>query len=750
MKKKSKNDTKKPNKGKPSWATDKPKSTRPIKEKPPKPIEGSKLAGEPIQDLIFSLFQNNPSGRFDPKHIATMTGIRNNVDSIATAMEKMEHAGILTQLPNGRYKLASKAIVDRGGKKREFEGIVDMTMNGAAFIVVEGRRDDIYVTDRNLNFALDGDTVALAIFPRVNSNKRMEGEVVEVLKRGTSNFIGVLHVFGKYAFVVPDKENMHIDIFVPLDQLGGGKNGEKVVVKIMQWHSRKDKNPIGKVSSVLGIPGSSDIAMKSILVNAGFNLEFPENVHEEAETLNGSITAEELAARRDFRGITTFTIDPEDAKDFDDALSISRDLEGNIEVGVHIADVTHYVRPSSAMDEEAYRRSTSVYLVDRVLPMLPEKISNELCSLRPNEDKRTFSVVFTFNKDFKMIDRWYGKTYIHSNRRFSYEQAQEVLETGEGDFAEELQLLDRIAKKMRGEKFKNGAINFDSPEVRFKLDETGKPLDVYVKERKDAHLLIEDFMLAANRAVAEYIEHLQEGQAEIPFVYRVHDEPDMDKLADFALYCKSLGVKIRLDTPDHIAQSFNELVKASAEREDLKVLLPLAIRTMAKAEYSTNNIGHYGLAFSHYSHFTSPIRRYSDVLAHRILYKNIVKAPFRTEKDKLQDRCKHISTMERRAMDAERQSVRYKQAEFLKEQVGKTFEGRITGMNERAMFVELTANYCEGKISLDTMNDFYSLENAFTLRGQNKGEAYRIGDKIAVIVKEVDPEGRKIIFAIAY
>lgn len=749
MQKKSKNDLKKPNTGKPKWATGgKQANTRPPKVQPPKPIEGSKLAGEPIQDLIFTVFQNNPDGRFDPKHIATMTGIRNNADSIETAMDKMVNAEILVQLPNKRYKLASKALIDRSGKKRELEGIVDMTMNGSAFIVIDGRRDDVFVSDRNLNFALDRDTVAIALFPRGNG-KRIEGEVIEIVKRASTSFIGVLHISNKFAFVVPDKDNMPIDIFVPLDQLNEGKDGEKVVVKIMRWHSKKDKNPIGKITSVLGIPGSSDIAMKSILVNAGFNLEFPENVLEEADTLNASIAPEELASRRDFRDITTFTIDPEDAKDFDDALSISRDLEGNIEVGVHIADVTHYVRPSSAMDEEAFRRSTSVYLVDRVLPMLPEKISNELCSLRPNEDKRTFSVVFTFDKDFKMIDRWYGKTYIHSNRRFSYEDAQTVLETGEGDFADELLLLDRIAKKMRGEKFKNGAINFDSPEVRFKLDETGKPLDVYVKERKDAHLLIEDFMLAANQAVAEYIEHLQAGQAEIPFIYRVHDEPDLDKLGDFALYCKSLGVKMNLDTPDHVAKSFNELVKQAAERDDLKVLLPLAIRTMAKAEYSTNNIGHYGLAFSHYSHFTSPIRRYSDVLAHRILYKNIIKPPFRTEKDKLQDRCKHISNMERRAMDAERQSVRYKQAEYLTDHVGETYEGRITGMNERAMFVELVANYCEGKIPLDTMNDFYSLENAYTLRGQNKGEIYRIGDKLAVTVKEVDAEGRKIIFGIA-
>lgn len=720
-----------------------PKPPYKKKEKPRK-IEGEKIGNDHLQQLIFDLFQSNPNGRFDPKHVITLLGVRNNGDSVAAAMAKLAEHGMLEQVANGRYKLKSKAILDREGRQKTTEGKVDMTLNGAAFIQIPDRKDDIFVSERNLNFALDGDTVAIAVFPRGNG-KRVEGEVIEVIKRAQTHFIGLIHIFGKYAFVLPDKEDMHVDIFVPLDQLKGAKNGEKVVVKVVQWHGPRDKNPIGVVETVLGEPGSSDIAMQSILVNAGFNLSFPEKVISESEELSADISAEELAVRLDFRKVTTFTIDPENAKDFDDALSYRIADDGSVEVGVHIADVSHYVRPSSAMDEEAFKRSTSVYLVDRVLPMLPEKISNELCSLRPHEDKRAFSAIFVFDKNMEITDRWFGKTYIHSDRRFSYEEAQEVLETGEGDFATELLHLNKIAKHLRKAKFKNGAINFESPEVRFNLDENGKPLDVYVKERKDAHLLIEDFMLLANRGVAEYIEDLQRGQAEIPFVYRTHDEPDEDRLADFGIFAQSMGVNMQLDTPKHIAESFNRLVLESQEREELKMLMPLAIRTMSKAEYSTQNIGHYGLAFGHYSHFTSPIRRYSDVLAHRILYKNLMKPIWRTDKAALQLRCKHISTMERKAMDAERQSIKYKQAEYLQNRIGDEFEGIISGLNDKGIFVEIKENYCEGRIAMETMkDDFYFLENSYTLRGQNTKKIYRMGDTIRVKITDVDIDKRKI------
>jgi ribonuclease R len=726
------------------------KTTKPPYKKKEKPrkIEGERIGNDHLQQLIFDLFQSQPTGRFDPKHVITLLGVRNNGDSVASAMEKLAEHGLLEQVANGRYKLKSKAILNREGKQKTIQGVVDMTMNGAAFIEIPERKDDIFVSERNLNFALDGDTVEIAVFPRGNG-KRVEGEVIEIVKRAQTHFIGLIHVFGKYAFVLPDKEDMHVDIFVPLDQLKGAKNGEKVVVKVVQWHGPRDKNPIGVVETVLGEPGSSDIAMQSILINAGFNLTFPEKVISESEQLSADIGPEELAARADYRGVTTFTIDPENAKDFDDALSYRIAEDGSVEVGVHIADVSHYVRPSSAMDEEAYKRSTSVYLVDRVLPMLPEKISNELCSLRPNEDKRAFSAIFVFDKNMEITDKWFGKTYIHSNRRFSYEEAQTVLETGEGDFATELLHLNTIAKHLRKAKFKNGAINFESPEVRFRLDESGKPLDVYVKERKDAHLLIEDFMLLANKSVAEYIEDLQRGQAEIPFVYRAHDEPDEDRLTDFGVFAQSMGVKMLLDTPKHIAESFNRLATEAQDRDELKVLMPMAIRTMAKAEYTTQNIGHYGLAFSHYSHFTSPIRRYSDVLAHRILYKNLLKPIWRTDKSALQLRCKHISTMERKAMDAERQSIKYKQAEYLENRIGDEFDGIISGLNEKAIFVELKENFCEGKIAMETLkDDFYFLENTYTLRGQNTKKIYRMGDTIRVKITEVEIEKRRIMMVL--
>ena len=725
------------------WGKKTPKPPYIPKPKPKK-VAGALIESPELQQIIFDIYNENPRGSFDPRHVITMTGIRNNADSVQSAMDKLVEAKVLIIGSNGRYKLSSQAVRDTEGKQRNYTGVVDMTMNGAAFVLIDGRRDDTYISERNLRGALDGDTVQIAMYPKRGEGRRMEGEVVEILQRANDHFIGVISVSRQHAFLTPDKVNMPVDIFVPLDQLGGAKNGQKVVVKIAQWHDSKHKNPVGTVTLVLGDPNSSDVAMQSILLNAGFNLLFPDAVIAESELLTADISAEELAARKDFRAITTFTIDPEDAKDFDDALSYRLLPNGNIEVGVHIADVSHYVRPSSAMDEEAAERTTSVYLVDRVLPMLPEKISNELCSLRPHEDKRTFSAVFEFDAKFNIVDRWFGKTYIHSNRRFSYEEAQAVLETGEGDFVAELQSLNAIAHHLRKLKYANGAISFEAPEVRFKLDETGKPLELYLKTRKDAHLLIEDFMLLANKSVAEYIDDLQRGQSEIPFVYRVHDTPNLEKLADFALYAKTLGVTMKIDTPKQIAASFNRLTEAAETDDAIKTLLPLAIRTMSKAEYSTENIGHYGLGFAHYSHFTSPIRRYADVLAHRILYKNIVKPIFRANKATLVANCQHISLMERKAMDAERQSIKYKQAEYLADQIGVTFEGIISGMNDRALFVELTANFCEGRVSFDNKATNFVLENKYSARNVHSGELLRIGSKVQVRIMEVDVRQRQI------
>jgi ribonuclease R len=522
------------------------------------------------------------------------------------------------------------------------------------------------------------------------------------------------------------------------------QNGDRVIVKITHWHKHPNQRPKGKVTSVLGAEGS-DLEMKVILINKGFPLDFEEEVIQESEAIPARITDYDVLQRRDFRDVLTFTIDPEDAKDFDDALSYRVLENGHIEVGVHIADVTHYVKPNTALDKEAYKRSTSVYLVDRVLPMLPERLSNDLCSLRPNEDKLTFSAVFEFDKNDKVVKRWFGKTIIHSDRRFSYEQAQQGLETGEGDFAEQLKTLNRIAHKLRKDRFKNGAIDFETEEVRFKLDANGVPIELYVKERKDAHMLIEDFMLLANKEVAIFINKKAENQAEIPFVYRVHDYPNEDKVRELALFAKEMGVQMRVNTPKEIAASFNKLAAESEKNEALKLLMPLAIRTMAKAEYSTENIGHYGLAFDFYSHFTSPIRRYSDVLAHRILFQNLGEQTVRYDKGRLQEQCRHISAMERKAMEAERESIKYKQVEFMQKHVGEVFDGLVSGIIERGIFIELLESKCEGMVGFDTLDEPFDVgEGRLRAKGMRSGRVIKMGDPVKVRIVETNLQRRQI------
>jgi ribonuclease R len=495
---------------------------------------------------------------------------------------------------------------------------------------------------------------------------------------------------------------------------------------------------------VLGAEGSSDIEMKAILINNGFQLTFPKAILEEAESLSGEMKDEEVARRRDFRGITTFTIDPVDAKDFDDALSYRRLENGNLEVGVHIADVTHFLEPGSALDKEGYKRSTSVYLVDRVLPMLPEKLSNELCSLRPNEDKYTFSAVFEFDENDQVVGRWFGKTLIHSDRRFSYEEAQEGLETGLGDFAEELKILNRVSKKLREKRFEQGSIDFDADEVRFRLDEHGVPIEVFIKERKEAHMLIEDFMLLANREVAAYIH--QKGQAqEIPFVYRIHDTPDPSRVAELVAFAKEMGFDMRIRGPKDIAPAFNRLAEESKLEPGLRLLEPLAIRTMAKAAYSTDNIGHYGLGFAYYGHFTSPIRRYSDVLAHRILFDNLGEEAVRTNKTLLEERCKHISMQERKAMDAERESIKYKQVEYMGKRIGEVFEGRVSGIIDRGIFVELVETKCEGLVGFDSMPEPFDVEESrLRARGLRSKKIIKMGDLVKVLVTGANISRRQI------
>jgi ribonuclease R len=483
------------------------------------------------------------------------------------------------------------------------------------------------------------------------------------------------------------------------------------------------------------------------LINTGFNIEFPEDVLAETAKIKDDI-ASEVSKRRDFRDITTFTIDPHDAKDFDDALSYRVLENGNTEVGIHIADVTHYILPDTALDKEAYLRSTSVYLVDRVCPMLPEKLSNELCSLRPNEDKLTFSAVFTFNEKNDIVEKWFGKTIIHSDRRFAYEEAQLILEAGEGDFVDELIKLNQIAYHLRKKRFKNGAINFETEEVKFRLDEHGVPIEVYVKERKDTNLLIEDFMLLANKEVATYMAK-KDPAAEIPYIYRIHDVPNMDKLENFALFAREMGVKMNLDTPKNIAKSFDDLIKKAEKDENLKILMPIAIRTMAKAEYSSYNIGHYGLAFEYYSHFTSPIRRYSDVLAHRILFENLTKIK-RFDKERLEDQCKYISKQERKAADAERESIKYKQVEYMKNHVGEEFDGIVSGMLERGIFVEIKGMMAEGMVPFERMSESFEVESSrLRAKGMRTGKIYKMGDSVRVRILKADMEKKQIEMGLA-
>jgi ribonuclease R len=713
------------------------------KKKAGKSIKGQKLPPKELKRHIMLLFKRHPKHRFNPKQIIKKLKIDNYSPAVQDVLKGLVKDNQLIDMQDNKYGL-NKYTTDNNNVK-SYEGIVDKTRSGAAYVCSEELTDDVFITPKNMNSAQDGDKVRVVITRIAKSGRKPEGVITEVLERSSDSFIGSISISSKFAFVIPDGEGSSTDIFVPLRDIKGAKDGDKVVVKVVDWLEGENKSPVGKVSTVLSGKNASDLAMKTILVNNGFDLVFPDDVVAESEELDTTMSEDEIAKRRDMRTVTTFTIDPDTAKDFDDALSIQWLENGHCEIGVHIADVAHYVRPGTALDKEAFFRSTSVYLVDRVSPMLPEKLSNGLCSLRPNEDKFTFSAVFEFDKNDKIVKRWFGRTVTHSNRRFTYEEAQEMIETDEGDFANEIKVMNRLAKKLRVEKFKNGAISFESAEVKFKLDEDANPISVYTKERKDSHMLVEDFMLLANKEVARFMfEKGKEDKNEIPFVYRAHDSPDPGKLADFALFASSFGYTMDMSSPKGITNSFNNLAKDARERNELKVLEPLAIRTMSKAEYTSNNIGHYGLGFEYYTHFTSPIRRYSDVLVHRILAKNLTKIT-RWKKDELEEQCKHISKQERKAMSSERESVKYKQVQFIKNQIGETFDGIVSGMIDRGLFIEIIENKCEGMIPFSTMSGRYTIqEGRMSAKAVGSDELIKMGDVIKVLVVSADLEKRQI------
>jgi ribonuclease R len=699
---------------------------------------------------IINAFMENPSAGMNYRQLSAKLGMKDKAsrELLQIFMERLLAEGMLLAMNRGKYKLSEKAIEQAGEGGLILSGTIDLKASGMAFVTVEGQEDDIFIAPGNTGHALNGDTVKLRVYP-ARKGGRPEGKVIAVLARGKEQFVGTLQATKYYGIFTADAQNMPIDILVPTNRFGGARHGDKVVVKITNW-PEDSENPQGEVVRVLGKPGVHEVEMQSIIVDFGFPLEFPAAVEKEADKIPTQITEAEIGKRRDFRKIFTLTIDPEDAKDFDDALSLRKTEQGLWEVGVHIADVSHYVSPGSKIDAEALERATSVYLVDRTIPMLPEVLSNNLCSLRPHEDKLCFSAVFEMNDEAEISKEWYGKTIIHSERRFNYDEVQQIIESGKGDFAEEIGVLNALATSLRNQRFKNGSIAFETEEVRFKLDEKGKPVSAFVKEYKDSNRLIEDFMLLANRKVAEHILTYKKEKQHPVFVYRIHDKPNPEKLTQFNEFIGKLGYQIKTTTVKSMSQSFNQLFDKIKGKGEENLISNLAVRTMAKAVYSTTNIGHYGLAFKHYTHFTSPIRRYPDLMVHRMLQTYLSgKASFdKAEYEKL---CQHCSDMERKATEAERASIKYKQAEYLLDKVGQDFFGLISGVSKWGLYVELEGTKCEGMIALRDMNDDYYVidEDNYTATGQSRGKKMRLGDRIKVKVKKIDLHKKTIDFVFA-
>jgi len=632
----------------------------------------------------------------------------------------------------------------KGQEPQSYKGRIEITRSGMGFVVVEGLETDILVRPNDFNTAMHGDVVRVSIKPN-RDGKRMQGEVVQVIERKQSEFIGKLEMNKGFAFFVADGDKRTPDIFIPEKSLNGAGGEERVVVRITEWETESGKRPVGEVVSVLAPEDTNDIAMKEILLENGFPLEFPEDVMEETARINEAITETEVKRRRDFRNILTFTIDPVDAKDFDDALSIRVLKNGNYEIGVHIADVTHYVEEGTKLDDAAYTKATSVYLPDRVNPMLPEHISNVLCSLRPHEDKLTFSAVFEMTPKGQVKDYWLGKTVIHSDHRFTYEEVQEIIEKGEGPYLDEVLLLNSIAQRLRKKRFDKGAINFSSQEVRFKLDEKGKPIGIVVKESKEAHQLIEEFMLLANKYVAEHVSKIEINKKPLPFAYRVHDLPSEEKLLPFMAFARKFGHKFDMSSPEAIAESFNKMLADAHGKPEQHVLEQLGIRTMAKAAYTTENIGHYGLGFEHYCHFTSPIRRYPDMLVHRVLFQ-VLSDNMKPDK-KMEQKCKHCSERERAAMEAERAANKYKQVEYMQNFIGEEFEGVISGVSAFGFWVETVEHKCEGMVSVTSLaeyDEFRLVDTDYALVGMRSGRKFRMGDKVRIRVIAANLEKRQL------
>ena len=695
-----------------------------------------------LSKLIDGIFSDNPTKTFNYKQISSALEIKDigTKQLIVGILYDLVDLDALTEISTGKFKLKSRM--------GNITGTVDMTARGAAFIVSAETEEDVFVSQENLNRALHGDTVTVYLYARKKS-KQPEGEVVEIVKRKKTTFVGTLDISKNYAFLVSSSRNMPHDIFIPLSKLNGAQNGDKAIAQITEW-PKKSKNPVGQITSVLGKPGDNDTEMHAILAEFDLPHEFPEKVNKAAEDISDEISTEEIALRRDFRDVTTFTIDPHDAKDFDDALSIKTLENGNWEIGVHIADVTHYVRKDSIIEQEAFERATSVYLVDRVVPMLPERLSNGICSLRPDEEKLTFSAVFEMDDSADIINTWIGKTVIKSDRRFSYEEAQDIIETGEGDFKEEVLCLDKLAKLVRKRRFKKGAIDFDRFEVKFDIDDKGKPTRVFFKESKDSNKLIEEFMLLANKRVAEAIGKVAKEKTAKTFIYRTHDQPNPEKLNTFNKFIHKFGYSLKTTSANEISTSLNTLLHDVKGENIQNLVETLAIRSMAKAEYSTLNIGHYGLHFNHYSHFTSPIRRYPDMMVHRLIERYFAGGKS-VNSDKYEEYCQHCSERELKAAQAERSSIKYKQVEFMQEHLGQEFTGTISGVTEWGLYVELDENKCEGMVSIrELQDDHYEFdEDNYCIVGRHHHKKYQLGDKVEILVAKANLVAKQLDFVLA-